>query len=126
MSDRPKPGKDKDLRCIRQAIDETDKLYSLLSTGTNSHQLFNNGGLIAEAMLLTIDQLDFLDQMLDDVALLPTLAIEHNRCLRNILKRVMHQNTPLVDSINFTRMIQAVGDQLKALLIVKDIRMNGG
>lgn len=125
MSDRPKPGKDKDLRCIRQAIEETDKLYSLLLPGINSHQLADND-FTAEAMLLTIDQLDFLDQMLDDATLLPQLAIEHNRCLRQLLRTAMQQKTLTVASINFTRMIQAVGDQLKSLLVVKDIRANSG
>ena len=124
MSDRPKPGKDKDLRFIRQAIDETDKLFSLLSEGINGHQLSDNTGLFAEAMLLTIDQLDLLDQMLGNVVLVPTSVIEYNRCLRNIFRTIMQHKLAQVDTLHLTRMIQTVGDQLKSLLIIKEIRAN--
>ena len=122
MSDRPKPGKDKDLRFIRQAIDETDKLYLLLSEGINAHQFPDNSGLYAEAMLLTIDQLDLLDQMLGSVVLIPTPVIEYNRCLRNIFRTIMQHKLAQADTFHLIQMIQAVGDQLKSLLIVKEIR----
>ena len=124
MSDRPKPGKDKDLRFIRQAIDETDKLYLLLSEGINAHQFPDDVGIYAEAMLLTIDQLDFLDQMLGNIVLTPVPAIEYNRCLRTIFRTMMQHKLAQVDAFHLTRMIQAVGDQLKSLLIVKEIRAN--
>ena len=124
MSDRPKPGKDKDLRFIRQAIEETEKLYSLLSEGVNAHQLSDHIGLLAEALLLTIDQLDFLDQMLTSVVLTPTPVIEYNRCLRTIFRTMLQQELAKVEIFHLTRMIQAVGDQLKSLLIVKEIRAN--
>ncbi|MCX6049872.1 MAG: hypothetical protein NT075_32635 [Chloroflexi bacterium] len=124
MSDRPKPGKDKDLRCIRQAIEETDKFYSLLSGGIEVDQLPEFVSFISEAMLLTIDQLDLLDQMLGDVTITPTRVIENNRCLRNLLRSMLQKNLSHVEQISITRMIQAIGDQLKALLIVKEIRSN--
>lgn len=124
MSDRPKPGKDKDLRCIRQAIEETDKFYSLLSGGVEADQLPEFVSFISEAMLLTIDQFDLLDQMLDDATITPIHVIEHNRCLRNLLRSMMHKKLSHVEQIGVTRMIQAIGDQLKSLLIVKEIRSN--
>jgi hypothetical protein len=122
MSDRPKPGKDKDLRFIRQAIDETDKLYLLLSEGIDAHLLPDTNSLYAEALLLTIDQLDLLDQMLGSVMLIPTPLIEYNRCLRTIFRTMMQHKLTEVDAYHLTRMIQAIGDQLKSLLIVKEIR----
>ena len=124
MSDRPKPGKDKDLRCIRQAIEETEKFYSLLSDGIEADQLPEFVNFISEAMLLTIDQFDLLDQMLDDAAITPIHVIEHNRCLRNLLRSMMQKKLSHVEQIGITRMIQAIGDQLKSLLIVKEIRSN--
>ena len=124
MSDRPKPGKDKDLRLIRQAIDETDKFYSLLSEGIDTYQLSELVSFIAEAMLLTIEQFDLLDQMLDDAAITPIHVIEHNRCLRNLLKSMMQKKLSHIEQVGVTRMIQAIGEQLKSLLIVKEIRSN--
>jgi hypothetical protein len=124
MSDRPKPGKDKDLRLIRQAIDETDKFYNLLSRRVDLASLPEPFIFLAEAMLLVIDQLDLLDQMLDDPTVAPTQVIEYNRCLRNILRATMQNKPVQVDPADLNRMVQAVGDQLKSLLIVKAIRSN--
>jgi len=124
MSDRPKPGKDKDLRLIRQAIDETDKFYSLLAAEIGTAQMPDFLGFISEAMLVTIDQLDFLHQMLDDALLTPDPAIEYNRCLRGTLRLMMQYKRSQAELVQVTRMIQAAGDQLKSLLIVKDIRTN--
>ena len=124
MSDRPKPGKDKDLRFIRQTIEETDKFYSLLSDGIEADQLPEFVSFISEAMLLTIDQFDLLDQMLDDVAITPLRVIEYNRSLRNLLRSMMQKKLSHVEQIGITRMIQAIGDQFKSLLIIKEIRSN--
>lgn len=124
MSDRPKPGKDKDLRLIRQAIDETDKFYGLLAAEIDVAQMPDFLSFISEAMLVTIDQLDFLHQMLDDAMLMPDAVIEYNRCLRGTLRLMMQHKRSQAELVQVTRMIQAAGDQLKSLLIVKDIRAN--
>ena len=64
MSDKPKPGKDKDLRYIRQAMDETQQLFALLGQAVAQAD-DQTAERLAAMMLLVLEQLDLLDQMFD-------------------------------------------------------------
>ncbi len=122
MSDRPKPGKDKDLRCIRQAIDETDRFYCLIVGEIEAIQLPDTLQFMSEALLIAIDQLDLLQQLLDDAMLMPTQVVEQNRLLRTLLRQMIQTRLTQAEQYTLLRLIQATGDQLKALLTVKEIR----
>jgi hypothetical protein len=121
MSDKPKPGKDKDLRFIRQAMEATQALFSLLGEQMAEPDHSRCAILLAEALLLTTDQLDLLDQMLTDVTCPPTVVIEQNRQLRQIVRGLLHENG-VVNRVALARVAQATGTQLTALLVVKEIR----
>lgn len=121
MSDKPKPGKDKDLRFIRQAMEATQALFSLLGEQMGEPDDPRCATLLAEALLLTADQLDLLDQMLADATCAPTLVIEQNRQLRQLVRNLLHENGA-VNRPTLARVAHATGTQLSALLVVKEIR----
>jgi hypothetical protein len=121
MSDKPKPGKDKDLRFIRQAMEATQALFGLLGDQITEPDNPRCATLLAEALLLTTDQLDLLDQMLTDATCAPTAVIEQNRQLRQLVRTLLQQNGT-VDRPTLARVAHATGTQLSALLVVKEIR----
>jgi len=122
IADRPKPSKVKDLRSIRQAIDETDRFYCLLAGENEAIQRPDALRLISEALLIAIDQLDLLQQLVDDAALMPTQVVEHNRLLRTLLRQMMQTCLTQAEQRTLLQLIQVTGNQLKSLLIVKEIR----
>lgn len=121
MSDKPKPGKDKDLRFIRQAMEATQTLFGLLGEQVTEPGDQRYVTLLAEALLLAADQLDLLDQMLADATCTPTTVIEQNRQLRQLVRILLHENGATNGSL-LARMAHATGTQLSALLVVKEIR----
>ncbi|RIK35335.1 MAG: hypothetical protein DCC55_30585 [Chloroflexi bacterium] len=121
MSDKPKPGKDKDLRFIRQAMEATQALFSLLGEQIAEPEDPRYATLLAEALLLATDQLDLLDQMLADATCAPTLVIDQNRQLRRLVRRLLHENGS-ANHPALARVAHATGTQLNALLVVKEIR----
>jgi hypothetical protein len=121
MSDKPKPGKDKDLRFIRQAMEATQTLFGLLGEQVAEPDDPCSATLLAEALLLTTDQLDLLDQMLADASYTPTHVIEQNRQLRHLVRTLLHENGA-ANHLPLARVAHAAGTQLMALLVVKEIR----
>lgn len=121
MSDKPKPGKDKDLRYIRLAMDASQTMFGLLSE--QAKIILDEGCTtdITEAFLLVTDQLDDLDQMLTEPSCLPTAIIEQNRQLRRLIRSFVH-TWPQDAQVLVAGMAQAAGAQLQALLVVKEIR----
>ena len=148
MSDRPKPGKDKDLRFVRLALEETDKLFQLLSAGVEV-QLQGHNGLSAdqadllvpaqvtttfsaeysrfltESLLLMLEQIDLLDQMLDDALQPATQLLEHNRTLRTMLKTTMTEAASAMNPVIQLCAVCFLGQQQKLLLTIKGIRGRG-
>jgi hypothetical protein len=122
MSDKPKPGKDKDLRYIRQAMEETDALLGLFGALLTSEHLNDLSETVASTTLLAIDQLDLLDQMLSEPALLPATVIDNNRHLRNMIKPLLQMRLPASEQQALAKIALALGNQLKWLLVVKEIR----
>jgi hypothetical protein len=148
MSDRPKPGKDKDLRFVRLALEETEKLFQLLSAGVEA-QLQGHNGLavdqaderptaqllatfsaeysrfLTESLLLTLEQIDLLDQMLDDALQPATQLLEHNRTLRTMLRTTMTETASAMSPMTQLCAVRFLGQQQKLLLTLKGIRGRG-
>lgn len=122
MSDKPKPGKDKDLRFIKNAIDDADEIYRILSADLLAEQSPTVIELISEGMLLIMEQYDELNQMLDDEAITPTQVLEHNRCLRDLLKLMIKERLSPVGRVATANVIQSLGSQLRSLMVTKEIR----
>ncbi len=122
MSDKPKPGKDKDLRFIKNAIDDADEIYRILSADLLAEQSPTVIEMISEGMLLIMEQYDELNQMLDDEAITPTQVLEHNRCLRDLLKLMIKERLSPVGRVATANVIQALGSQLRSLMVTKEIR----
>ncbi|MEZ4683703.1 MAG: hypothetical protein R2932_56785 [Caldilineaceae bacterium] len=78
--------------------------------------------LISEGMLLVIEQYDELNQMLDDVTLTPTQVLDHNRCLRDLLKLVIKERLSPVGRVAVASIIQVLGNQFRSLIVTKEIR----
>jgi len=78
--------------------------------------------LISEGMLLIIEQYDELNQMLDDVALTPTRVLDHNRCLRDLLKLMIKERLSPLGRVAAASIIQVLGNQLRSLMVTKEIR----
>lgn len=121
MSDKPKPGKDKDLRYIRLAIEASQTLFGLLGEQADTITDPCCTTELAEAFLIVTDQLDSLDQMLTEPRCLPTAVIEQNRQLRQLARSFLH-TWPQDSQFCIARIAQATGAQLQALLVVKEIR----
>jgi hypothetical protein len=121
MSDKPQPGKDKDLRNIRQAMEATQQLFGLLAAQGASADLERHAAVLAEALLLTADQLDCLAQMLSDPEGGPAIVIELNRELRRLVRLLLQQNRA-DGGVALMHLAQAAGNQLNALLVVQEIR----
>lgn len=122
MSDKPKPGKDKDLRFIKNAIDEADEIYRILSADLLAEQSPMVIEMISEGMLLIMEQYDELNQMLDDESITPTQVLEHNRCLRDLLKLMIKERLSPVGRVATANVIQSLGSQLRSLMVTKEIR----
>jgi hypothetical protein len=73
-------------------------------------------------MLTVIEQMDLLDQMLGEPAAQPTTVIDYNRKLRDLIREFLANDLPAAMRPKVARMAQAAGNQLKSLLIVKEIR----
>lgn len=125
MSDKPKPGKDKDVRYIRQALDATQRLLDLLGVPPGELLDQQTTGLLAELMLVVIDQIDELDQMISDPTVSPVRLIEQNRQVRKQIRQLLQQNEGL-DPTNLLLLVQNVGNQLTSLLVIKEIRRDEG
>lgn len=122
MSDKPKPGKDKDLRFIKSAIEDADEVYRLFASELINEQSPGVIELISEGMLLIIEQYDELNQMLDDIALTPTRVLDHNRCLRDLLKLMIKERLSPLGRVAAASIIQVLGNQLRSLMVTKEIR----
>ncbi|MEZ4864487.1 MAG: hypothetical protein R3C14_24445 [Caldilineaceae bacterium] len=122
MSDKPRPGKDKDLRFIKNAIEDADEIYRLFASDLINEQSPGVIELISEGMLLIIEQYDALNQMLDDETLTPTQVLDHNRCLRDLLKLMIKERLSPVGRVSAANVIQALGSQLRSLMVTKEIR----
>jgi hypothetical protein len=122
MSDKPRPGKDKDLRFIKSAIEDADEVYRLFASELINEQSPGVIELISEGMLLIIEQYDELNQMLDDAALTPTRVLEHNRCLRDLLKLMIKERLSPIGRVAAASIIQVLGNQLRSLMVTKEIR----
>jgi hypothetical protein len=122
MSDKPKPGKDKDLRFIKNAIDDADEIYRILSTDLLGEQSPSVIEIISEGMLLIMEQYDELNQMLDDESITPTQVLEHNRCLRDLLKLMIKERLSPIGRVAAANVIQSLGSQLRSLIVTKEIR----
>lgn len=122
MSDKPRPGKDKDLRFIKSAIDDADEVYRIFSSELIGEQSPGVIEMISEGMLLIIEQYDALNQMLDDLAITPTQVLEHNRCLRDILKLMIKERLSPVGRVAAANVIQSLGSQMRSLMVTKEIR----
>ena len=121
MSDKPKPGKDKDLRFIRQAMEATQRLLGLLAEQGSEAEAEQHARLLAEALLVTADQLDDLACLLANPTRPPSLLIDRNRELRRLVRLLLQRNQGN-GGIAIMRMAEAVGSQLSALLVVQEIR----
>lgn len=122
MSDKPRPGKDKDLRFIKSAIEDADEVYRIFSSELIGEQSAGVIEMISEGMLLIIEQYDALNQMLDDLAITPTQVLEHNRCLRDILKLMIKERLSPVGRVAAANVIQSLGSQMRSLMVTKEIR----
>ncbi len=122
MSDKPKPGKDKDLRFIKSAIEDADEVYRLFASELINEQSPGVIELISEGMLLIIEQYDDLNQMLDDIAFTPTRVLDHNRCLRDLLKLMIKERLSPTGRVAAAGIIQILGNQLRSIIVVKEIR----
>jgi hypothetical protein len=122
MSDKAKPGKDKDLRYIRQAMEATDQLFTLLGERVDELCADQPADAVAEALLLLSDQLDQLSQMVEEPACSPASVIEQNRQVRGLVRALR----PAVKAPRLAQMAHAAGNQLRALLVVKEIRGQDG
>jgi hypothetical protein len=78
--------------------------------------------LISEGMLLIIEQYDDLNQMLDDVAVTPIRVLDHNRCLRDLLKLMIKERLSPLGRVTAASIIQVLGSQLRSLMVTKEIR----
>jgi hypothetical protein len=122
MSDKPKPGKDKDIRFIRQAMEDANALFDLL--GGEIQQECESDWLVAltEAMLITTNQLDLLDQMLASPTTMPGMVLDCNRQLRGLIRTLAQARLPPSRQQAVAKMAYFAGNQLKVLLVVKEIR----
>ncbi len=125
MTDKPKPGKDKDLRYLRLAIEETDHLFQLLGGESSESAIESYIDFTTQAMLLTLDQLDCLDQMLGDPKQTPHLVIDYNRQIRDLCKTMLRMELTMHERQTLLNLIQALGNQLRSLFVVKEIRTSG-
>lgn len=121
MSDKPKPGKDKDSRSLRQAVAATHALLEILAAEAAQSQVDGYARQFAHALLVVAEQLDHLDRLSDDVACAPHFLLEQNRQLRMILRGLLQADAP-VRGVALVQMTEAVAKQLQALLVVKEIR----
>lgn len=122
MTDKPRPGKDKDLRYIRLALEETDNFFRMVGGESNTGILSGYLEFSTQAMLLALDQLDLLDQMLTDATLSPQPALEHNRQLRDLCKTLLRLELTFTERQTLLSLIRVLGNQLRALFVVKEIR----
>ena len=122
MPDKPQPGKDKDLRFIRHAIDDADRAIGFLRTLLEGEPTPGVVEIVSEALLLSIEQYDLLNQMLDDTAIGPAQAIETNRSLRDLLKLLTHERLEPAARVTTATVAHTLGNQLKSLMVVKEIR----
>jgi hypothetical protein len=123
MSDKPKPGKDKDLRYLRQATEETDRLFGVFCGLADLQPGELWAATLTEAMLLVLDQLDLLDQMIVSTTDSPVPVIELNRKLRKLIGCCTTQTLTAAQQTALLQSVQALGGQLRALLVVKEIRL---
>jgi hypothetical protein len=122
MSDKPKPGKDKDLRLIRQALEDADALFGLFGGEIQQeagHEVLETR---TEALLLIAEQIDLLDQMLADPTTSPMMVIEQNRQVRTFIRSLLPAAHAPGERHMLARLAYIAGNQLKALLVVKEIR----
>ncbi len=122
MPDKPQPGKDKDLRSIRHAIADADSIVTLLRSLLDGEKPPGAVEVISEAMLLSIEQYDELNQMLDDAAISAARVIELNRTLRDLLRLLTQEHLTGVARVAVADIIHLLGSQLKLLMVIKDIR----
>jgi len=110
------------LRFIKSAIEDADEVYRIFSSELISEQSSGVIEMISEGMLLIIEQYDALNQMLDDLAITPTQVLEHNRCLRDILKLMIKERLSPVGRVAAVNVIQSLGSQMRSLMVTKEIR----
>lgn len=122
MPDKPQPGKDKDLRYIRHAIDDADRVIGHLRTLLADEPPPGVVEIVSEALLLSIEQYDLLNQMLDDMGIGPGQAIEANRSLRELLRLLMQERLAPEARVTTATVAHTLGSQLKSLIVVKEIR----
>jgi hypothetical protein len=122
MTDKPRPGKDKDLRYIRLALEETDNFFRMVGGDVSEGAMTGYLEFSTQAMLLVLDQLDFLDQMLTDATLAPQPVLENNRQLRDLCKTLLRLELTFPERQTLLALIRVLGNQLRALLVVKEIR----
>ncbi len=122
MPDKPQPGKDKDLRSIRHAIADADRVSTLLRSLLDGVRPPGVVELISEAMLLSIEQYDTLNEMLDSPTVSPGRVIELNRTLRDLLRLLTQEHLSAGARVAIADTIHILGNQLKVLMVIKDIR----
>lgn len=122
MPDKPQAGKDKDLRSIRRAIDDADRVVGHLRTLLDGEPPPGVVEIVSEALLLSIEQYDLLNQMLDDTGIGPGQAVEANRALRELLRLLMHERLAPEARVTTATVAHTLGSQLKSLMVVKEIR----
>jgi len=110
------------LRFIKNAIDDADEIYRILSADLLAEQSPMVIEMISEGMLLIMEQYDELNQMLDDGSITPTQVLEHNRCLRDLLKLMIKERLSPVGRVATANVIQSLGSQLRSLMVTKEIR----
>lgn len=122
MPDKPQPGKDKDLRYIRHAIEDADRVGGHLRTLLDGEPAPGVVEIVSEALLLSIEQYDLLNQMLDDTGIGPAGAVEANRSLRELLRLLMQERLEPEARVTTATVAHTLGSQLKSLMVVKEIR----
>ena len=80
---------------------------------------------LTESLLLTLEQIDMLDQMLDDALHPATQLLEHNRTLRAMLRTTMTEATSAMNPLTQLCAVRFLGQQQKLLLTIKGIRGRG-
>jgi hypothetical protein len=78
--------------------------------------------IVSEALLLSIEQYDLLNQMLDDTGIGPGQAVEANRALRDLLRLLMQERMSPAARVTTATVAHTLGSQLKSLMVVKEIR----
>ncbi|MFZ4662091.1 MAG: hypothetical protein ACOYNY_34085 [Caldilineaceae bacterium] len=110
------------MRFIKNAIDDADDIYRILSADLLTEQSPTVIEMISEGMLLIMEQYDELNQMLDDESITPIQVLEHNRCLRDLLKLMIKERLSPVGRVATANVIQSLGSQLRSLMVTKEIR----